>query len=161
MIKGQKDYVTPKQGLVLKYNGRFDFKNLYNSSKEWFKKNNYIFTEREYKQKEVATGTEFRIIFESERKIDDYASFNINVLLIIPSAVKMSDKYSGNIHVNVTAYILLDRKNRWQSSSLKSFLFFFYNNLIIFNKIKNVYEDKLYAEVLELNDIIKKYSNLR
>ena len=161
MIKGQKDYVTPKQGLILKYKGKFDFKNLYNTSKEWFKKNNYIFTEKEYKEKYSSIGTEFRIVFDGERKIDDYSSFHISFQIYTSNAVKTDGKYSGNLHMTVLAYILLDRKNKWQYSPLKSFLFFFYNNIIIFNKIKNVYEDKLLEELAELVNNIKKYSNLK
>ena len=94
-------------------------------------------------------------------KIDDYSSFHISFQIYTSNAVKTDGKYSGNLHMTVSAYILLDRKNKWQYSPLKSFLFFFYNNIIIFNKIKNVYEDKLYAEVMELVNNIKKYSNLK
>jgi len=160
MITGQKDYVTPKQGLILKYQGTFDLKKLYNSSKEWFKKNNYVFSEKEYKEKPVETGTEFILKVQGDRKIDDYTGFNISLSTLIRDTKKMNGKYKGNLHLNASAYVLLDRENRWQTNSIKKFLFFFYNNFILKNKIINVYEDKLYTELTDLINNIKKYTKL-
>ena len=161
MITGQKDYVTPKQGMVLKYKGNFDFKKFYTSTKEWLKKNKYILTEKEYKEKWGATGTEFRIQLEGERKIDDQKSFNIWMLIFITNAKKNNEKYSGSFHLNITAYIDLDRKNKWQSNSIKKFLLFVYNNYIIKNELNNVYEDKIYAELMDLINSMKKHVDIK
>jgi hypothetical protein len=157
MITGQKDYVTPKMGLVIKYNGEFDLKNMYNSAKEFLIKNKYILNEKEYKEKSSSIGKEFNLVLDAERKIDDYVSFNINLHFLIIKAEKKEGKYNGNIQIRLSAYVLLDRKNKFQISSFKSFLFFFYNNFIIKNKIENVYEDKLFSEVSELSNMLKKY----
>jgi hypothetical protein len=161
MIKGQKDYVTQKQGLILTYQGFFDLKKLYNSSKDWFIKNNYFLTEKEYKEKPTQYGSEFNIMLDAERKIDDYTSFNINVHFLILNVKKSEEKFKGKMHANISAYVLLDRKNKWQTNSIKSFLFFFYNNLLIKHKIVNVYEDRLYSELLDFINNLKKYVNLK
>lgn len=161
MIKGQKDYVTPSQGLILKYRGEFDLKKLYSSVKEWFSKKNYDLSEKEYKEKPGDLGKEFNIIFNCERKIDEYSSFNIDLHFFILNAKKTNGKYSGKINIYVSAYVLLDRKDKWQSNSIKTFLFFVYNNFFIKDKIQNVYEDKLYSEILDLISIIKKHVNVK
>lgn len=161
MIKGQQDYVTPKQGMVLKYKGVFDFKNLYNASKKWFKDKNYIFSEKEYKEKPRVMGSEFRIIFQGERDIDDYVKFVVSSVMFFLNIKKANGKYNGDVNINVVAYLVLDRKNKWQSNSFKSFLFFFYNNFILKNKIVNVYEDKLYSEMVNYINNLKKYVNIK
>jgi len=161
MIKGQKDYVTSKQGLILRYNGIFDLKKIYNSSKQWFNDNKYDLTEKEYKEKPTSVGSEFNLILEAERDIDDYAKFFISLQIFVFDAKKADGKYNGKIKINIPAYVLLDRGDQWQTSSLKSFLFFIYNNLFIKNKIQNVYEDKLYSDLMNLINNIKKYINVK
>lgn len=161
MIKGQEDYVTPKQGFVLKYKGTFDLKKLYNSSKQWFIEKNYILSEKEYKEKPRQMGTEFRLILEGERDIDDYVKFVISSTMFLLNTKKVNGKHHGNMNINVIAYLVLDRKKRWQSNSIKSFLFFIYNNLIIKNKIVNVYEDKLYNELINYINNMKKYIDIK
>ncbi len=157
MIKGQKDYVTPKQGLILRYNGVFDLKKIYNSSKKWFNDNKYALTEKEYKEKPTSVGSEFNMVLESERDIDDYAKFFISLHIFIIDAKKADEKYNGKIKINISAYVLLDRANKWQTNSIKTFLFFVYNNFFIKDKIQNVYEDKIYSELMNIISNIKKY----
>lgn len=161
MITRQKDYVTPKQGLIVKYQGEFDLKKLYGSLKDWFKRNGYALTEKEYKEKPGVTGTEFNLILNGERKIDDYSSFNIDLQMLILNARLVGQRYNGKSKTNVSGYILLDRKNKWQGNPLGAFLFFVYNNVIIKNKIENLYEDKLYSEILDLINNLKEYINVR
>ena len=74
---------------------------------------------------------------------------------------KINGKYNGNIKINVSAYVLLDRKNKFQSNQFKAFLFFLYNNIIIKDKIENVHEDRLYSEVLDFINNLKKYINIK
>jgi len=157
MIKGQEDYVTPKIGFLLKYKGEVDVKKMHNSIKSWFANNKYDMAEKEYKEKSGAAGKEFNLIVSGERKIDDYVSFNINVHTLIISAKKTENKYNGNTQVRISSYVKLDRQTKMQSNPLKLFLFFFYNNFIIKDKIQNVYEDKLFSEVSELMSLIKSY----
>ena len=161
MIKGQKDYVTPKQGLILKYEGIFDLKKLYNSIKDWFQDNNYDISEKEYKEKPGDAGKEFRIIFEAERDIDVYTRFVITSDIFMLNVKKINNKYSGKLKINVSGYVLLDRENKWQSNSIKTFLFFVYNNILIKNKIENVYEDKLYSEIMNYINNLKNYINIK
>jgi hypothetical protein len=161
MIKEQKDYVTPKQGLIFTYRGIFDLKKLYSSSKDWFRANHYLLTEKEYKEKAADLGSEFNIILEGERDIDPYSKFVIAPQILILNAKKIKDKYHGKLKMNIAAYVLLDRKNKWQTNPVKAFLFFFYNNFIIKSKIQNIYEDKLYNELLDFITNFKKYVNVK
>lgn len=161
MIIDQKDYVTPKNGLVLRYKGTFDFKKLYNSSKEWFDKLNYDFNEKEYNEKPTAAGTEFKLVFEAKRDINEFISFQISPTLHFFDVKKSDGKNYGKIKIKIPAYILLDKENKWQSNPFKKFLFFFYCNFTIRKEIENVYEDKLYSEVLDFINTLKKFIRVR
>ncbi len=152
----KEDYVTPKSGIILRYNGTFNLDKLYKDSKKWFYNFNYDFSEKLYKEKQKAGGDEIEIDFESERKLDDYTKFNIKTHIFILDVKKLSkDTYIGNFKANIVAYIELDYLNKLQFNPLKKFLFFIYNNIIIKNKIEGVYEDKLYDEVLKFENVVK------
>ena len=154
---GKEDYVTPKPGILTTYNGSFDLDNLYKEIKKWFKNNNYKLYEKEYKEKRRAHGDELIIDILSERKIDDYIKFHINVKFLMIHLKKLSkESYIGNVHCNLKGYIEFDYNKKWQINKLKEFLMFIYNNFIIKGKIQNVYEDKLYDEVLKVEDLIKR-----
>jgi len=154
----KNDYVTSKSGIVIKYNGSFNIDKLYKDIKAWFDNNNYDFDEKEYKEKRQAHGDEILIEFICERKIDDYIKFNLRIKFLMLNVKKLSkDHYVGNFRANISAFIEFDYNNEWQFSPLKKFLFFVYNNFIIKNKIENVYEDKLYGEVLNFEKLIKEH----
>jgi len=154
---GKEEYVTPKPGIIITYNGSFNLDKLYKDTKKWFKSHEYLFTEKEYKEKTQAHGNEIKIDFIAERKIDDYMKFNILANFLILNVKKLSeDTYIGNLHLNIIGYIDLDYNNKWQNNPIKKFLFFIYNNLIIKNKLENLYDVKLYNEVLDFESLIKK-----
>lgn len=153
---GREDYVTPKPGIVIKYNGTFNLDKLYKEAKNWFDDFNYRFTEKEYKEKQKAHGNEISMEFLSERNLDGYTKFRININFLMLSVKKLSkDTYTGNVRINIISYLEFDYKARWQYNPFKKFLFFVYNNLVIKNKIQSVYGPKLYNEVLKFEDLIK------
>ncbi len=155
MISG-KDLVTPKLGILIKYNGSFNLDKLYKDAKAWFNKYKYDFTEKEYKEKQHPISGELQFEFNGERKVDDYAKFNITIKVLIIGLKKLDkNTYIGNFRVNLIAHIDLDYSEKWQYNPFKKFLFFIYNNYLIKNKIQNVYEDKLYEEVLDYETLIK------
>ncbi|MEK6835510.1 MAG: hypothetical protein AABX55_00605, partial [Nanoarchaeota archaeon] len=71
--------------------------------------------------------------------------------------IKAGKKYKVDLSMYVRAYIDLDFNNKWQSSRLKAFLFFVYINFIIRNKIKSVFENKLFNEVNQYSDFVKEH----
>lgn len=156
MIEKQQ-YLTPKPGTLIRYNGSFNLDKWYSEAKKWYKELNYIFNEKYYKESIKPEGNEIEIQFFGERKIDEYARFHINVVVWMTN-IKKIDKgmYMGNFKANLISYFELDYKNKLQTNPLKKFLFFVYNNFVIRNKIKDSYEDRLYDETLLLENLMKK-----
>ena len=154
---GKEDYVTPKPGTIITYNGTFNLDKLYKEAKRWFRDNNYLFSEKEYKEKVWAHGNELKLDFIAERKIDDYTKFWIKANFLMLNVKKLSkDVYVGSFHLNIIGHIEFDYNNKWQYNPIKKFFFFIYNNLIIKHKIESVFELKLYNEVLQFEDLIKR-----
>src|SRR3989344_3844735 len=152
----KEDYITSKAGIILRYNGSFNLDKLYKKPKNWFKDFNYFFSEKQYKEKTKAEGNEIEIDFIGERKINDYIKFIIEVKIFITEVRKLSkDTYIGNFKGNIIAKIDLDYDNKFQYNPFKKFLFFIYTNLIIKNKIDDVYEGKLYNEALKFEDLVR------
>lgn len=157
----KEDYVPSKAGILLRYNGSFNLDKLYKQAKNWFNKFNYFFSEKLHKEKTKSEGNEIEIDFIGERKINDYIKFIIEVKFFITEVRKLSkDTHIGNFKANIAARIDLDYDNKFQFNPFKKFLFFVYTNLIIKNKIEGVYEDKLYSEVLNFEDLVKEHLGL-
>ena len=157
----KEDYVTSKAGILLRYNGSFNLDKLYKKAKNWFNDFSYFFSEKQYKEKTKPEGNEIEIDFVGERKINDYIKFIIEVKLFITEVRKLSkDTYVGNFKANIVSKLDLDYDNKFQYNPFKKFLFFVYTNLIIKNKIEGVYEDKLYSEVLNFEDVLKEHLGL-
>ncbi len=158
---GKDDYLTSKKGIIFRYNGTFDLDKMYKDTKSWFDDFNYDFDEKEYKEKRQAHGDEIKIDLLAERKVDDYAKFHINVNFLILNVKKLDKKnYIGDVKVNVVSYVELDYNNNWQYGKLKKYLFFIYNNILIKNKIENVYEEKLFTELASFENVIKQHLGL-
>lgn len=125
--------------------------------REWFKEHEYDFQEKEQTTKEKSVGKELRIVWEGERKFDDYTKFFIKVEFFIEQLTQENGKEKGNIKITFWAWMILDYNKRWQTSSLKKFLMFVYNNYIIKKLIVVDYENKLKSDAYALQNIAKEH----
>lgn len=151
-----KDLVTPKQGLVIRKTGKFNFKSLYKKAASWYPEREYDFTEKEHTEKDKPTGFEIIVKFNCERKVDDYVKFHIDCGFL----VQKYRKGEGDLKINTIAYLELDYKKTWEITSFHKFLRFIYNNYIIKSRIQKVYEPKVYAELIEYINVLKGELNL-
>ncbi|MBL7147780.1 MAG: hypothetical protein ISS82_03065 [Nanoarchaeota archaeon] len=157
---GQKEGITPAKGLLIRYKGEFNLDEMYKKCKDWFKSKKYIFTEKEHTQKDKPQGTELNIKFVAEREIDDYVRFDIETYFFILEISKKGNVANANVKINIEGWVVLDYKNKWQGNPFSKFLFFIYNNYILKKKIIEVYENKLYLEILNYSKLIKSYLGL-
>jgi len=157
MVIKEKDFVTPKQGILITYKGKFNMDDLYKKCKPFFDSRKYIFTEKEQTEKTKAYGNEFKIIWEAEREVDDYVKFYIKSTFEGWDLLKKEDNYTGDLKINLIANLILDYRNTFIRFP---FLLFIYNNFIIKKKIENVYESKLYHEINEYTDLLKNILNI-
>lgn len=151
---------TPGVGLIIKYNGVFDFDKLYKGMHDWFVMHRYDFQEKEQTRKGKDLGAFMELEWAGERRVDEYAKFSITVHFIIEEMERVENLDKGKLLIELAASLILDYKNSWQSNSFKKFLFNIYNKYIIKEKIKKYYFGKLYAEVTDLQDTGKSILDL-
>ena len=155
MIK-KEDYVTPKPGILITHRGKFDLDNLYKEGRLWFKARKYDFNEKDHVEFAKPGGNELRLRWFAERKVDDYVKFHIRTRFFMLELNKVKELYSAKLKINVVAYLELDYRGNWSRNLIGHFLFYVYNNFIIKKKIEKVYEVKIYKEMLEYTDLLKK-----
>jgi len=148
----KKDEVTPSAGVRINHKGNFNLDVLYKKSKTFFDSRKYDFTEKEHTEKNKSYGNELKVIWLAEREVDDYVKFNIEATFEVWDIIKKNNNYTGDLKINVKAWLDLDYKNNFHKFP---FLLFIYNNFIIKKKIEKIYEDKIYSELLEFTDLIK------
>lgn len=145
--------------------GVYDLTEVIHEIREWFKANLYgqpLETENTTKVK--GKGTETITKFKAEREVTDYIKFWIHIdgRAIEQEKVKVDDRIldKGKAEFKVKTVIELDYRKKWRKSKLGRILMFIYNNYLIKNKLKDVYEEKIYDEGFELFNVIKKTLNL-
>jgi hypothetical protein len=147
--------ITPGLGLLIKYNGVFDFDKLYKEMHEWFVGYGYGFNEKEQTKKFGDLGAKVEFKWSGDRKIDDYAQYTIEVHTLIEEMNKAEKLDSGKLSIEITASLILDYKNKWQANPVRNFFFKIYNRVILKDKINKYYIGKLYEESINLQDTIK------
>lgn len=145
--------------------GIYDINKTIHEIREWFKENLYeqpLETENTTKIK--GKGIETITKFKAEREVTDYIKFFIFIegRAIEMDKVKVDDKVldKGKVEFKVKTVMELDYRKKWRKSKLGKILMYVYNNYLIKNKLKDVYEEKIYNEGFELFNIIKKTFNL-
>lgn len=156
---GKEYYLTSKLGLIIKYDGLFDFEKLRDEVVDWFERKQLGPTIKEYTIKEKQHGKEVEITYNGEREVDDYAKFHIDMKIEVWKMKKQGALDHGYLMIKIAAYIELDYKKKFDSKAGK-FLMSIYNNNIIKDKIKNYYEPKLDSELSEIYNITKEVLEL-
>jgi len=151
----KEDYVTPSAGYLITKHGEFNPDLIHKTIVGWYEKWKYTFTEKENTEKMKPQGNDLNLKLDGERKIDDYAEFHIEVVILVYELRKKGTSYTGKMKINVRGFVLLDYRNNWGKTPFTTFLFHIYNNYIIKKRIKDYYEDNLEDEVKELTGKIK------
>jgi len=154
MAIGNEVKVHPSNGMVIRYKGILDVDDLYKSVKSWFGDYNYDYFEKENTEKTKPEGNTVKIRMVSEREIDDYVKFEIQVDFVEIIRLRKVKKggYSGEARIVIRAIVHLDYHNNWKNIP---FLHYLYHNIILKKKIMVHYWGNLYNEMMELNSLIK------
>jgi len=160
---GETIKVTPGPGLQIRKRGVFDLDKLYQEMTNWFGKNKYDFNEDIHSDKKGDKGKEIIIVLSGEKKVTDYIKCNIKVNFFLKNINKVSkasdNLEKGSVKITLIAKLVLDYNKKWNKSSFSSFLFKIYNNYIIKKEIGK-YKNKLYKEILNLQDVAKEILEL-
>ena len=100
MVIPEKGYkIHPGYGLVIKYNGLFDWNRVYKTIYSWLDSRKYDINEKENTKKERQKGDEVIVNIEALRKQDEYTQFEIDVEVLITHLIKV--KVDGKKVVNI------------------------------------------------------------
>ena len=154
----KEEYVTPKHGLRISYNGNFNYASFRDSTKGWFRANGYKMSEKEYSVKEKQLGKHIEIEFNAFRKIDEHIKSHIKLTLEITEMKSANNVDNGRILARTTAYLELDYKKKFDSRTGK-FMLSIYNNQLIKQRI-NTHSDRLKRDIKNLQDTMKEQLEL-
>lgn len=149
----------------IRFRGVYDWEGLIRLIRGWFEAREYEFFERRYKHKSKAEGAELEINFEAQRDINDYAREVIKIYFHIWNAeeveVVRDDKkkkmWEARMLIDFSAYVELDYDEHWEHSRFLRHLRTFYHAFIIKQEIDNVWTDRLWYKVNNLQQECKRF----
>ncbi len=149
----------------IRYRGLFDFEGLFRLMRGWFDAREYEFFERRYKHKSRSTGAELEINFEAHRDINEYARNVIKIFFHIWDAhevevVKDGKKkkmWEGRMLIEFSGLVELDYDSHWEHSPFLRHLRNFYHNFVIKGEIDQIWTDKLWYKINDLQQNCKRF----
>ncbi|MBI2671579.1 hypothetical protein HYX16_01465 [Candidatus Woesearchaeota archaeon] len=157
---------SPKPSWIkISYSGVYDLHKVYRDIVEWFKSYHYFFNEKTHVEMIRPDGKSHKIDFKSDRKIDEYAKFIIEVEIWTLRTKEVNIKEngkdvkmnSGDIQIRVKGSMELDYLNTFDRyGKMGKVMRNYYHNYIIKNKIWTRYAPSIYSETNNLISSIKK-----
>jgi len=152
----------------VKYEGVFDFKQLYSLLADLAISIGYGIEEKEYTQKEGGEGTKVKVEWWCTKKIDDYTMFKIVINLEIErmkevearkgeSLVKVNE---GSMMIKLKGIIVTDYADRWETHPLLKLFKGIYDRYF-FKGTLDGYKKRIYEETYGIENEIKSFLNLR
>ncbi len=161
----EKDTVIKEK---VKYDGIFDFKELYKYAFEWLLNEKYDVIEDKYSEKVSGNSKELEIIWTSTRKISDYFKIELTTKWFTPTMTDVEVEIDGKKKkMNKTAgfeivtkgILIKDYRSTWESSPLYNFFRNVYNKYIIPARIEQR-EMQIITDVQAFNAELKAFINL-
>lgn len=145
----------------------FDIDELYKHAYNWLGWRKYDVIEKKYKEKHTPGGREIKIEWVCTRDIDEYSQFRIEVkwMLLGVNDVKVEHAgkdvkmQKGEINLFVSAYLVLDYEQKWETSPFTKFLQGFYEKYLYVGAIERL-KAEIWKEGWELYNELKAFLNL-
>lgn len=153
----------------IRFRGLYDWEGLFRLIRGWFEAREYDFFENRYKHKAKPPGSELEINFTAYREINDYARNVIKMYFHIWDAEevevvrdgKKKKMWNARMLIDFTAYVELDYDSHWEHSPFLRILRNFYHKYIIKHEIDDVWTDKLWYKVNELQQECKRFLGMQ
>lgn len=155
--------------LKIKYNGIFDFSDLYRKMKFWLEWNGYgpeKGLERTYTERIKPNGKQIEIKWVAENDVSEYVSSFIEITFFIiglesveieKEGKKIKTK-KGDIEIRITGYVVLNKDDvMGEDTSFKNKI---YKKFILKRNIDG-YKIDAYDDLYGIHDEIKSYLNLQ
>lgn len=147
----------------IKQDAIFDIKKLYKHIKSWYSLHKYDLEEKEYDEFEVGSKKDMVFKFASEKIIDDYTAFNINIAINISDYKQIKDPnkdlIKGRVEIGIRAMITSDFQGKWESKPWQKFMRGVYDKFIFGDKSLKKSEE-LKSETESLIKEIKSFLNM-
>lgn len=153
---------------TVRYDGIFDFNDLYKLLNSYLWGGNYIVVEQNYQEKVVGKSKEMLIKWEPYKKISDYFKKILKIRWIITNLreveVNKDEKKvtmsQGDIEIRFEGILEKDYEDRWEDRPVWKFLRGFYDRFIIRARVDD-YEDQVATDVDELVAQVKSFLSLQ
>ncbi len=152
----------------VKGKGVFDMEQLYKDMKYWLEYQGYgdenkSFREAQFGQRIKGDSQQIEIIWNCEKKMNDYVSYFIKVTFFIGGLkdveVEMDGKKvglnKGEADIRITAQVILDSKDKWKNKFFQKM----YNEFIIKDRIES-HKTDLYNKVYSFQGEIKAFFDM-
>lgn len=137
-----------------------DVQKLCDAIKSSFAAEGYDFLEMKQKQKKNQYGRQLGWEFYAEIEYDELAKIEVKIIVDVLNlkAIKRGSKSyeKGDINVKMFPTLILDYKNRWNSSKFMEYLFKIYKNFLAKQKFDDLYYEREDEEIKRIYDKIKK-----
>lgn len=171
-------------GSTIKYEGVFDWDELYALLKGWLNSKKYDFFETKHNKKPTTFGYEFEFELNAERDETTYVKFKLDIKIkswnnedfeVAVNGKKKRKTKTGMLMIDIVPTMELDYENDWEGgkenakkaeeqvktmNKLKKGLRTLMHKYILKKNIKDVWHDKLYYEAYKLQTKIKEELNM-
>lgn len=159
----------PMKQLRIRYTGLFDYDGLYILIAEWMKARRYWFTEGSYKHKVAsALGAEQEIEFNGTRRVTNYATHTIDVMMHLWDMTEVEVERNGvkkklmnaRMEITIRGALGLDFEGSFKGKFWEKVRNFFYQ-YVLFPEISGIYYDQLYYRMVKLHATIKDFLDMQ
>ena len=122
----------------IQYDGFYDLGELYKHAHDWLEWRKFDIEEKKYKEKLKGDKKDLEIQWSVTRDYDEYSKIELEVkwILIAMAEVevekdgKKSKMNKGEINIFVSAYLILDKDDKWEATPFWKFLKHFYERYL-------------------------------
>jgi hypothetical protein len=159
---------TPVTGPAkVTFTGIFDLDEWYRLMYELFTTFGYEVNERKYKEKMKPQGKDIEMIWDCQRKVDDYTKFYIRVEVFGLAVKRVSvqkggvekNADKGTLEITFKSILITDYENRWETHPVLKFMKGMYDKYL-YRPTFDHWKDKIYEEMYHIQNEVKAFFNL-
>jgi hypothetical protein len=147
----------------IKYEGIFDWKELYSLIRNWFIERKYNYFEIKNAKKPTSFGFEFEFDAKGEREETNYVKHTVSINVhgyhmedveLIVNGEKKNKNRTGMMIIEIKPTLTLDWDNKWETTTFKKHVKKFLHKHVMKKQIDQ-WKGKLYYESYKLHTQIK------
>jgi hypothetical protein len=151
----------------IKFKGIFSLDRWYRLMYDLYATLGYEINEKKFKESHSGSTSEMEIIWECEKKVDDYTVFFIKTEILIQDHKRVKvqkegvdiEANSGDVTAVFRCSLVTDYENRWESHPVLKFLKGIYDKYL-YRATFEFYKDKIYEEMYTVQNEVKAFFNL-